>query len=305
MIVNGYTIIFQIDAGATTNLISREYIPEETIIATDSTSIMWNCAKFSPAGTDILNIKPPKSGSVHQLEFVVVDADLSPILGMEAVTDLGFVRINYDNFVFASVCTPSTFIDNYTSVFDGGLGRLPGTVTLSIHKEVRSRILPTRRIPVAMRSLFQKELGRLLDLGVIAKVDGPSDWVSQIAIVIKKSGDLCICIDPKPLNEALRREHFQLPVLKDLLSELSGAKYFTKVDLSSAFWHLELDERSSMLTTFGTPFGRFRWLRLPLGLKVSSEMFQKRLKQAIDDLPGVKCLADDILIFGSTKYELE
>ena len=63
-----------------------------------------------------------------------------------------------------------------------------------------------------------------------------------MAIVIKKSGDLRICIDPKPLNEALRREHFQLPPLEDLLSELSGAKYFTKVDLSSVFWHLELDE---------------------------------------------------------------
>ena len=58
-----------------------------------------------------------------------------------------------------------------------------------------------------------------------------------------------------------------------------------------------------MSTTFGTPFGRFRWLRLPFGLKVSSEIFQTRLKQAIDDLPGVKCLADDKITFGSTKYE--
>ena len=137
----------------------------------------------------------------------------------------------------------------------------------------------------------------------MAKVDEPSDWVSQIAIVIKKSRDLRICINSKPLNEALRREHFPLPVLEDLLSELSGAKYCTKVDLSSAFWHLELDEKSSMLTTFRTPFGRFRWLRLPFGLKVPSEIFQKRLKQAINDSPGVKCLADDILIFGSTEYE--
>ena len=154
-----------------------------------------------------------------------------------------------------------------------------------------------------MRSLFQKELDRLLDLGVIAKVDGPSDSVSQIAIVIKKSGDLRICTDSKTLNEALCREHFQLPVLEDSLGELSGAKYFTKVDLSSVFWHLELDEKSSTLTTFGTPFERLGWLRLSFGLRVSSEIFQKRLKQAIDNLLGVKCLADDILIFGSTKYE--
>ena len=137
---------------------------------------------------------------------MVVDADLPPVLGMEVVTNLDIAKINYDNFVFASVCTLSTFMDNYTSVFDGGFGGLPGTVTLSINKEIRPRILPTRRIPVTMQSLLKKELNRLLDLGVIAKVDGPSDWVSQIAIVIKKSGDLRICIDPKPLNEALRQE---------------------------------------------------------------------------------------------------
>ena len=76
---------------------------------------------------------------------MVIDADLPPILGMEAVTDLDLVKINYDNFVFASVCTPSTFIDNYISAFDGGLGRLPGTVTLSINREIRPRILPTKR----------------------------------------------------------------------------------------------------------------------------------------------------------------
>lgn len=112
-----------------------------------------------------------------------------------------------------------------------------------------------------------------------------------------------ICIDPKPLNEALRREHFQLPVFDDLLTELAEAKYFTKLDLASAFWHLELDDESSMLTTFSTPYGRYRWLRLPFGLNVSSEIFQKRLKYAIDDLPGVKCLADDILVYGSSLLE--
>ena len=94
MIVDGYTVRFQIDNGESTNLIPRKYIPDETIIANDSTLTMWNGAKFSPAGTAILNIKTPKSFSVHQLEFVVIDADLPPILAMEAVTDLDLVKIN-------------------------------------------------------------------------------------------------------------------------------------------------------------------------------------------------------------------
>ena len=67
----------------------------------------------------ILNIKNLKSGSVYQLEFVVVEGDLPPFLGMEAVIDLDLVKINYDNFVFVSVCASCTFIDNLISVFDG------------------------------------------------------------------------------------------------------------------------------------------------------------------------------------------
>ena len=73
---------------------------------------------------------------------------------------------------------------------------------------------------------------------------------------------------------------------------------FSKVDLASAFWHLELVQQSSMLTTFATPHGRFRWLRLPFGLSVSREIFQKHLHQELQGLPGVNCIADDVLIYG-------
>ena len=103
----------------------------------------------------------------------------------------------------------------------------------------------------------------------------------------------------------LKRERYQIPVIDDLLPDLTDARVFTKVDLASAFWHLELDRESSMLTTFATPYGRYRWLRLPFGLSVSSEIFQKRLHQELQGLPGVKCIADDILIHGMCKADRE
>ena len=103
--------------------------------------------------------------------------------------------------------------------------------------------------------------------------------ISQIVVAVKTSGELRACIDPKPLNEALKREHYQIPVIDDLLPDLTDARVFTKVDLASAFWHVELDHESSMLTAFATPYGRYRWLPLPFGLSVSSEIFQKRLHQ--------------------------
>ena len=129
-------------------------------------------------------------------------------------------------------------------------------------------------------------------------MDQPTEWVSQFVVAVKKSGDLRVCIDPKPLNAVLKRERYQIPVVHDVLPDLAEARVFTKVDLASAFWQLELDDESSLLTTFATPHGRYRWLRLPFGLCVSSEIFQKHLDQELLGLPGVKCIADDVLIYG-------
>jgi len=67
-------------------------------------------------------------------------------------------------------------------------------------------------------------------------VDQPTEWVSQFVVAVKKSGDLRICIDPKPMNAALKRERYQIPVIDDVLPDLAEVLVFTKVDLASAFW---------------------------------------------------------------------
>lgn len=161
-------------------------------------------------------------------------------------------------------------------------------------------VVPARNIPVSLRSRVKKELDRLLKLGVIAPIDEPTDWVSQIVVVEKKNTDrVRLCIDPRPLNKALLRERYHLPTLEEILPELGKAKVFTKCDLTSGYWHAPLDEASRKLICFQTPFGRYVWNRLPFGLKVSPEILQKRVHAAIADLPGVHCIVDDILTAGS------
>ena len=120
----------------------------------------------------------------------------------------------------------------------------------------------------------------------------------QCVIATKKSGALRICIDPRPLNEVLKREMHQLPILDNLMPELARAKIFSTVDLTAGYWHCILDHESSLLTTFATPFGRYRWKRLPFGLSVSSEIFQKRVSQALEGLDGILNITDGVLICG-------
>ena len=71
-------------------------------------------------------------------------------------------------------------------------------------------------------------------------MDEPTEWVNQMAVATKKDGSLRICIDPRSLNLALKREHYQLPVLEDILPDLARAKVFSKVDLSHGYWHYHL-----------------------------------------------------------------
>jgi len=80
---------------------------------------------------------------------------------------------------------------------------------------------------------------------------------------------------------------------------LNNVKVMSTVDIRQAFWMLKLDKESSMITTFETPFGRYRWLGLAMGLSVSHEIFASRIQAALSGLKGVYCIADDILVTGA------
>ena len=77
------------------------------------------------------------------------------------------------------------------------------------------------------------------------------------------------------------------------------------MDARNGYWHVQLDDESSKLTTFDTPFGRYRWRRLPFEVSVASEIFQKRLNQALDRLDGLLTVHDDMVIYGVGDTEEE
>lgn len=108
-----------------------------------------------------------------------------------------------------------------------------------------------------------------------------------MAIVRKRNGKLRICIDPQPLNEALIREHYKLPNVDDVLPMLRDANVFSKYDIKKAFWYVLLNDTSSQLTTMICLFDRFKWARLPFGLKVSSDIFQRGLTGTLNGLDGI------------------
>ena len=152
-----------------------------------------------------------------------------------------------------------------------------------------------RRVPVALREPLKDELDTLVQQGIIAKVDRPTDWVNLCVCVTKPNGELRLCLDPKDLNKAIKRPHHYTPTLDDVLPKLNGAQIFTILDDRSGYWTINLDEESSYHTTFNTPYGRHGFMRLPFGLNCAQEIFQKKVDETFSCIPGFTGISDDII----------
>ena len=100
------------------------------------------------------------------------------------------------------------------------------------------------------------------------------------------------------MNRWIIRPRHSSKLVDDVLHNLNGAKFFTVVDSTSSFYNHRLDEESSKLTTFGTPFGRYRYLRMPMGALLSSDVYQYKVDSHLEGIKNCMAIADDIIIFG-------
>ena len=98
-------------------------------------------------------------------------------------------------------------------------------------------------------------------------------------------------------------ERHLIPTTEDLLSEVSGSKYFSVLDLNQAYHQVELDESSRYITTFSTHVGIYRYKRLFFGVTSAAEIFHNLIRELISNIPGVVNASDDILIHAPTSEE--
>ena len=103
-----------------------------------------------------------------------------------------------------------------------------------------------------MKDEIKDELDNMVKNDIIAKIQEgePTAWVNSLVYRRKSNGRLRLCLDPKDLNEAIKREHQVIPTLEEILPKLNGAKVFSIVNAKCGYWNIILDEESSYLTTF-------------------------------------------------------
>jgi len=241
-----------------------------------------------------------KAVSVRDDVYVVRGLS-QPLLGLRACEDLQLVK---------RLCQvggrQNTEVDptrEFPKLFKG-LGKIDHPYKIKVKEGARPFATSApRRVPLPLMNVVKKKLEEMVTEGVIAKVDEPTDWCAPMVIAPKPNGDIRLCVDLTKLNKSVERELHPMPVVEHTLGQLAKAKIFSKLDANSGFYQITLDEESMKLTTFITPFGRFMFKRLPMGITSAPEHFQKRISQILEGIPGVVVHVDDILVNGSTKKE--
>ena len=214
-----------------------------------------------------------------------------------------------------------SYEENFYRVFDdkdksGAQGLPPFDLQRkeSIQKDFYPKVmrLPPRRFTADEQRAVDKATTELEAAGIIERVslqEHVEGW-SQIHLVRKSDGQYRFCCDYRALNSMTRGQHFPLPRIGELIDSLAGYKYFTKLDLSQAYHQISLSAEASILSTFITINGLWKWKKLPFGMAGAPSAFQTLMSTKI--LQGLtygenavcRVYLDDIVVVGKNKEEL-
>ena len=302
VVINSLQVTMKLDTGAQCNSLYCK-LTREKLRKSNTRLVSYTGHKIPVMGKATLSVN--LKGKFHPVEFHVIEHPATPVIGLQTCNDLNLVKrvsaVDTQRVENSSSDTSNLDVNEilkkYEDVFDG-IGCLEGAYRIKIDSSVTPVVHPPRKIPFTQRENVKEELDRMEALGVIRKADEPTEWVSSLVVVQKPNGKVHVCLDPRDLNKAIQGEHYPMKTVEEVAAELSDAKVFSVLDATSGFWHIKLDEASTQLLTFNTPFGRYQYLRMPFGIDSAPEVFQKKMTQAFEDLSGVKTIADDILIWG-------
>ena len=194
-------------------------------------------------------------------------------------------------------------LTKYEDLFDGTLGEWK---TPPVEFELKEGEVPHSQrhypVPHLYKETFHKELLRLVEIGVLEPIQ-ESEWGSPTFIIPKKDLKVRFISDFRRLNAKIKRKPYPLPRIGDILHNLEGFQYATSLDLNMGYYHIRLSDKSSDMCTIVTEFGKFRYLRLPMGVSCSPDIFQAKIYELLGDIEGTKAYIDDILVIKKGNYD--
>jgi len=227
------------------------------------------------------------------------------------ILDANYEKANLADVVKRHCCHLSTkrreailnLLVQYEDLFDGTLGSFH---TKPVHLELKKDAVPKhhKAFPVAKihEATLKKELDRLCKLGVLKK-NSDSTWAAPTFIIPKKNGTVQFISDFRYLNKCLVRKPYPIPKIADVLQKIEGLEWATSLDLNMGYNTVHLDLYSQQLCTIVTPWGKYQYLRLPMGVNVSPDVFQEKMSSLMQDLEYVRTYLDDLLVISNGSFE--
>ena len=175
---------------------------------------------------------------------------------------------------------------------------------IRLHDETPFKERP-RPIHPSDREAVKQHLKELLDAGIIKESQSP--FASPVVLVRKKNGSIRLCIDYRKLNARTIRDAYALPNIEETFAALSGAKWFSVMDLKSGYYQVEMAEEDKPKTAFTCPLGFFEFNRMPQGVTNAPSTFQRLMERCVGDLHlnEVLVFLDDLIVFSDTLEEHE
>ncbi|UYV63145.1 hypothetical protein LAZ67_2003289 [Cordylochernes scorpioides] len=269
--VNGKKVKFKLDSQADVACVPlclfRKIMGQQRLVESD---INLRAAEFSELQTVGMFISTLRNGNYEIKEKIYVIRRLSePLLSRRACELLNLARR------IEVVATRINPIKEFPEVFEG-LGQIGNPYEIKLKPGAKPYAVHTpRRVPIPLMEKLKTRLEELEKAGIIAQVNVATEWCAPTVIAGKPNGDIRLCVDLSRLNEHVQREVHPMPVVEHMLGQLGEARFFSKLDANSGFHQIPLSPDCQHLTTFITPFGRYKYCRMPFGISLAPEYFQR------------------------------
>ena len=193
-------------------------------------------------------------------------------------------------------------IRDILSKFQNTLTDIPGRTNVLEHDIRLTDTTPFKvhQYPTLFRAkdAIEKEIETMLEQDIIRPSSSP--YCSPITVVAKPDGSIRLCIDIRKLNSVTIFDNEPIPQMDEMVTRITKAKYFTKLDLTKGYWQIPLRENCKQYTAFQTSLGLMEFNYLPFGLSTAAPTFQRAMNKVLGHLKFVASYFDDVLIFSET-----
>ena len=242
----------------------------------------------------------------------IISGSSEAVLSGNAALQLGIIQLNKVDDTFQPILMIESnkndlqdILARYPQNFTG-LGKLKDyKAKLHVDSSIKPVNVPSYSFPYHLQHRAQLAIDEMIQNDVIEEhpSNEPAPWVSNSVLSPKDDGSVRVTMNAKNVNKALISSNIPIPKHEDIKTKLSGARIFSKMDLKSAFWQVELDEGSRYLTVFHANDKLYRYKRLTMGLSPSQGELTVALRPVFGDIPNVHVIHDDVIIGTKTDEE--